>query len=76
MLYLGHVFPGQYSFKVYNAPANLNWEFEKRLRDTVTGKLLLKGIVTSEDAQIAIAHGVDGLIVSNRGGRRKFRARR
>src|ERR1700674_4717321 len=42
MLYLGHVFPGQYSFKVYNATANLNWEFVKRLRDTVTGKRLLK----------------------------------
>jgi len=50
-------------------PANLNWEFVKRLRDTVTGKLLLKGIVTREDAQIAVEHGVDGLITSNHGGR-------
>jgi 4-hydroxymandelate oxidase len=50
-------------------PPSLNWEFVKRLRDTVTVKLLLKGIVTSEDAQIAIEHGVDGLIVSNHGGR-------
>jgi isopentenyl diphosphate isomerase/L-lactate dehydrogenase-like FMN-dependent dehydrogenase len=50
-------------------PANLNWEFVKRLRDSVTVKLLLKGIVTREDAQIAVEHGVDGLIVSNHGGR-------
>ena len=50
-------------------PANMNWEFVKRLRDTVTVKLLLKGIVTREDAQIAVEHGVDGLIVSNHGGR-------
>jgi (S)-2-hydroxy-acid oxidase len=50
-------------------PANVNWEFLKRLRDTVTGKLLLKGIVTREDAQIAVEHGVDGLITSNHGGR-------
>jgi isopentenyl diphosphate isomerase/L-lactate dehydrogenase-like FMN-dependent dehydrogenase len=50
-------------------PANLNWEFVKRLRDTVTVKLLIKGIVTREDAQIAVEHGVDGLIVSNHGGR-------
>ena len=41
----------------------------KRLRDSVTVKLLLKGIVTREDAQIAVEHGVDGLIVSNHGGR-------
>jgi 4-hydroxymandelate oxidase len=36
--------------------ASVNWEFVKlkRLRDTVTVKLLLKGIVTREDAQIAV----------------------
>jgi (S)-2-hydroxy-acid oxidase len=32
-------------------------------------KLLLKGIVTREDAEIAVAHGVDGIVVSNHGGR-------
>jgi len=41
----------------------------KRLRDTVTVKFLIKGIVTREDAQLAVEHGVDGLIVSNHGGR-------
>ena len=50
-------------------PPNMNWDFVKRLRDTVTGKLLIKGIVTREDAQLAVEHGVDGLIVSNHGGR-------
>jgi len=50
-------------------PANMNWEFVKRLRDTVTVKLLIKGIVTREDAQLAVQHGVDGLVVSNHGGR-------
>jgi 4-hydroxymandelate oxidase len=50
-------------------PANMNWDFVKRLRDTVTVKLLLKGIVTREDAQMAVEHGVDGLVVSNHGGR-------
>jgi 4-hydroxymandelate oxidase len=50
-------------------PLNMNWEYVKRLRDTVTVKLFLKGIVTREDAQLAVEHGVDGLIVSNHGGR-------
>ena len=50
-------------------PANMNWDFVKRLRDIVTVKLLLKGIVTREDAQLAVEHGVDGLMVSNHGGR-------
>lgn len=50
-------------------PLNMNWDFVKRLRDTVTVKLVVKGIVTREDAQLAVEHGVDGLIVSNHGGR-------
>jgi isopentenyl diphosphate isomerase/L-lactate dehydrogenase-like FMN-dependent dehydrogenase len=32
-------------------------------------KLVLKGIVTREDAEIAVAYGVDGIVVSNHGGR-------
>jgi isopentenyl diphosphate isomerase/L-lactate dehydrogenase-like FMN-dependent dehydrogenase len=32
-------------------------------------KLLIKGIVTAEDAYLAVDHGVDGIIVSNHGGR-------
>jgi (S)-2-hydroxy-acid oxidase len=50
-------------------PPNLTWDFVKRLRETVSGKLLIKGIVTREDAQLAVEHGVDGLMVSNHGGR-------
>ena len=48
---------------------SMDWDFVKRLRDSVTVKLLIKGIVTREDAQLAVEHGVDGLIVSNHGGR-------
>jgi 4-hydroxymandelate oxidase len=50
-------------------PLNMDWDYVKRLRDTVTVKLYLKGIVTREDAQLAVEHGVDGLMVSNHGGR-------
>jgi len=50
-------------------PSNMNWDYVKRLRDTVTVKLFLKGIVTREDARLAVEHGVDGLMVSNHGGR-------
>jgi 4-hydroxymandelate oxidase len=32
-------------------------------------KVLIKGIVTREDAELALQHGVDGLFVSNHGGR-------
>ena len=50
-------------------PTNMSWDFVKRLRDTVSVKLLIKGVVAREDAQLAVEHGVDGLIVSNHGGR-------
>jgi L-lactate dehydrogenase (cytochrome) len=39
------------------------------LRDRWKGQLVVKGIASEEDAQVAIELGVDGLIVSNHGGR-------
>jgi 4-hydroxymandelate oxidase len=49
--------------------AGLTWDFVKRLRDHTSMRLLIKGIVTREDAGLAVANGVDGVIVSNHGGR-------
>jgi isopentenyl diphosphate isomerase/L-lactate dehydrogenase-like FMN-dependent dehydrogenase len=48
---------------------HLDWAYVDRLREATTMKLLIKGIVTAEDAQLAVNHGVDGIIVSNHGGR-------
>jgi 4-hydroxymandelate oxidase len=45
------------------------WEFIDRLKNATHMKVLIKGIVTREDAELAVAHGVDGLFVSNHGGR-------
>ncbi len=45
------------------------WEFVDRLKQSTNMKVLIKGIVTSEDADLAVKHGVDGLFVSNHGGR-------
>ncbi|KQP24632.1 alpha-hydroxy-acid oxidizing enzyme [Methylobacterium sp. Leaf469] len=47
----------------------MTWDYVKRLRGIVKGKLVLKGIVTHEDAKKALEYGVDALIVSNHGGR-------
>lgn len=41
----------------------------KAIRDRWSGKLVIKGIVTAEDADLALKLGADGLIVSNHGGR-------
>jgi isopentenyl diphosphate isomerase/L-lactate dehydrogenase-like FMN-dependent dehydrogenase len=45
------------------------WELIDRMKQTTHMKVFIKGIVTREDAEIAMKHGVDGLLVSNHGGR-------
>jgi 4-hydroxymandelate oxidase len=50
-------------------PADMTWGYLGRLRDIWPRKLVIKGIVTREDALLAIEHGADGIIVSNHGGR-------
>ena len=45
------------------------WEFVDRLKSATSMKVMLKGIVTREDAELAVQHGVDGLFCSNHGGR-------
>ena len=47
----------------------MDWDFVERLKNLTSMRVVLKGIVTHEDASLALQHGVDGLIVSNHGGR-------
>ncbi len=47
----------------------LTWADLAWLRELTDMPLLLKGIVTAPDAALAVEHGVDGIIVSNHGGR-------
>lgn len=50
-------------------PSNLTTDFLDRLRQVVKGKLIVKGIVTGEDAALCLRHGADAVVVSNHGGR-------
>lgn len=52
-----------------NQRDHLNWEHVKLMRRLWKGKFVIKGILAREDARIAREHGVDGIIVSNHGGR-------
>jgi 4-hydroxymandelate oxidase len=45
------------------------WDFVKRIKDTTSMKVFVKGLVTSDDAELAIEHGASGMFVSNHGGR-------
>ena len=51
------------------AHTTLTWSFLKRLRDTVKTRLVVKGLMTGEDARLAVEAGLDGVVVSNHGGR-------
>jgi len=48
---------------------HLNWEHFAMIRRLWHGTLVIKGILSAEDARIARDHGVQGIIVSNHGGR-------
>jgi lactate 2-monooxygenase len=47
----------------------LTWDDLDWLRGRTSLPLLVKGVLTAEDAELALQHGMDGVIVSNHGGR-------
>jgi isopentenyl diphosphate isomerase/L-lactate dehydrogenase-like FMN-dependent dehydrogenase len=47
----------------------LTWDDLDWLRTQTSLPLLVKGVLTADDAQRALDHGVDGIVVSNHGGR-------
>jgi glycolate oxidase len=49
--------------------SGLSWDHVKRFKDKHDLPLIIKGIATAEDAQLAVEHGVDVVYVSNHGGR-------
>jgi len=47
----------------------IDWKFIEKIRPFVKVPILIKGILTAEDARLCVEHGVQGIIVSNHGGR-------
>lgn len=58
---------GAYMDKTFSG--RLNEDRIASIRDQWKGKLVLKGVATDEDTELAIKLGLDGIIVSNHGGR-------
>ena len=52
-----------------NYQSGLSWDQVKRFKDKHSLPLIIKGIATAEDAEIAVQHGVEVVYVSNHGGR-------
>jgi L-lactate dehydrogenase (cytochrome) len=63
--------PGLFSRKMQGIAAHegLRWEHVRLMRELWQGKLVVKGILSATDASIAREIGVDGIILSNHGGR-------
>jgi L-lactate dehydrogenase (cytochrome) len=49
--------------------AGASWDSIARLREEWKGPLLVKGVLSADDAERAVALGADGIVVSNHGGR-------
>lgn len=49
--------------------SHFNWDYVGQLKQATRMKVFLKGIVTREDAEMAVARGADGIVISNHGGR-------
>lgn len=53
----------------YTKPSSQSWDDIRRIRDMWPGNLLVKGLQSSEDAVIAATEGLQGVVLSNHGGR-------
>ena len=49
--------------------SGMTWDYLDRLRETTSMKIVIKGIVTAEDAASCVQYGADAVYVSNHGGR-------
>ncbi|MDT0213030.1 alpha-hydroxy-acid oxidizing protein [Rothia sp. ARF10] len=58
---------------IYSNPG-LSWQHIETLRERTSLPVLLKGILHPDDAQRAVDSGIDGIIVSNHGGRQVDRS--
>ena len=61
--------PGGHGFDRHASRAGANWAFLDQLRHRWKGKLIVKGVLSPDDAQRIQAAGADAVYVSNHGGR-------
>jgi 4-hydroxymandelate oxidase len=64
-----HMFDGVDLSTMRMGIAGMTWDYVEKLKSATSMKVLVKGIVTAEDAARCIERGADGILVSNHGGR-------
>ena len=65
----GVQFPAYNKYRVQNRRLWYNWDYVNDMRKVIKVPVIIKGIVTGEDAAECARQGVDAIIVSNHGGR-------
>jgi isopentenyl diphosphate isomerase/L-lactate dehydrogenase-like FMN-dependent dehydrogenase len=56
-------------YRVSDSRLWYDWTFIEQIRPFIKVPVLIKGILTPEDAKQCVEHGMDGIVVSNHGGR-------
>jgi len=56
-------------YRIWTERLWYNWTLFDTIRPMVKVPMLAKGILTAEDARLCLEHGIDGIVVSNHGGR-------
>ncbi|XP_066455334.1 2-Hydroxyacid oxidase 2 isoform X3 [Eleutherodactylus coqui] len=64
-----HCGPDNYGVPANTLDPSISWKDIYWLRSLTRLPIIIKGILTKEDAELAVEHGVQGIIVSNHGGR-------
>jgi len=65
----GGGFTGANPYRISTARLWYNWKYFDQIRPMIKVPMLAKGVLTAEDAVLCLDHGIDGIIVSNHGGR-------
>jgi isopentenyl diphosphate isomerase/L-lactate dehydrogenase-like FMN-dependent dehydrogenase len=65
----GASFPANNRYRVQNRRLWYNWDYVNEMRQVIKVPVVIKGIVTADDAAECARQGVDAIIVSNHGGR-------
>lgn len=56
-------------YRLGNGRLWYTWDYLDAIHKFIKGPMIVKGIVTGEDAELCVQHGVDAILVSNHGGR-------
>jgi isopentenyl diphosphate isomerase/L-lactate dehydrogenase-like FMN-dependent dehydrogenase len=62
-------FPQFSRYRISNRRLWYSWDYIDEVRKFIKVPVVIKGIVTAEDAEVCVKEGVDGIIISNHGGR-------